>query len=121
MMNQTVSSLETRPVLKTDNRIFFRNPLYDVKTQIKNVNTGERFEAFLKDLSGSGMGLSTSIKFSPGTIFEISLEIPDGFGPLKLLGKVVWSKETDFLGPRTGVVILNPRFMSVSRILKLFY
>jgi hypothetical protein len=108
-------------VVKTDNRIFFRNPLYDVKTNIKNVNTGERFDAFVKDISGSGMGLSTTREFPVGNIFELSLEIPDGFGPLKLLGKVVWSKETDFLGVRTGVVILNPRFMSVSRILKLFF
>ena len=67
------------------------------------------------------MGLATSEVFSAGTIFEISLEIPDGFGPLKLLGRVVWSKEVDFLGYKTGVVILNPRFMSVSRILKLFF
>lgn len=115
------ASLETRGVVKSDNRIFFRNPLYDVKTQIKNVNTGERFEAFVKDISGSGMGLATAHDFSSGSIFEISLEIPDGFGPLKLLGKVVWSREVDFFGYRTGVVILNPRFMSVSRILKLFF
>jgi hypothetical protein len=108
-------------VVRTDNRIFFRNPLFDVKTGIKNVNTGERFEAFVKDISGSGMGIATSCEFSTGTIFEISLEIPDGFGPLKLLGRVVWSREVNFLGYKTGVVILNPRFMSVSRILKLFF
>jgi len=111
----------TNQVVKSDNRIFFRNQLYDVKAQVKNVNTGGRFTAFLKDISGSGMGLATSEEFSRGTIFEISLEIPDGFGPLKLLGRVVWSKELDFFGVRTGVVILNPRFMSVSRILKLFF
>ena len=110
-----------RSIVKADNRIFFRNPLYDVKSQVKNVNTGERFDAFIKDISGSGMGLATSQVFSAGTIFEISLEIPDGFGPLKLLGRVVWSKEVDFFGTKTGVVILNPRFMSVSRILKLFF
>lgn len=108
-------------IVKSDSRIFFRNPLFDVKTHIKNVNTGERFDAFVKDLSGSGMGLSTPQEFPSGTIFEISLDIPDGFGPLKLLGKVVWSKDLDFFGCRTGVVILNPRFMSVSRILKLFF
>lgn len=121
MIKSEISSVETRAVIKTDNRIFFRNSLYDVKTHIKNVNTGERFEAFVKDISGSGMGLATSQEFAAGTIFEISLEIPDGFGPLKLLGRVVWSKEVNFFGPRTGVVILNPRFMSVSRILKLFF
>ncbi|HAJ56937.1 MAG TPA: hypothetical protein DCL35_04120 [Candidatus Omnitrophica bacterium] len=108
-------------VVKSDNRIFSRTPLYDVKTRIKNVNTGGYFDAFVKDVSGSGMGMATTCHFNPGTVFEISLEIPDGFGPLKLLGKVVWSKETDFLGHRTGVAILNPRFMSVSRILKLFF
>jgi len=109
------------PGTKTDNRIFFRNPIYEVKAQIKNILTGERFSAFVKDLSGSGMGLSTSEVFPQGTIFEITLEIPDGFGPLKLLGRVVWSREADLSGHRTGVVILNPRFMSVSRILKLFF
>lgn len=121
MVRSALAPLETHNVVKTDNRIFFRNPLFDVKTQIKNVNTGERFEAFIKNISGSGMGLSTTREFPSGTIFEISLEIPDGFGPLKLLGKVVWSREFGLFGPKTGVVILNPRFMSVSRILKLFF
>lgn len=117
---QTALSYASSSV-KTDNRIFLRNPLYDVKTQVKNVNTGERFEAFVRDISGSGMGLSTSRVFSSGTIFEIAIEIPDGFGPLKLLGRVVWSKEAEAESARTGIVVLNPRFMTVSRILKLFY
>jgi hypothetical protein len=109
------------PAVKSDNRIFFRNLVYDVKAQVKNVNNGERFGACIKDISGSGMGLSTGQQFGAGTIFEIALEIPDGFGPLKLLGRVVWSRELNYLGYRTGIVILNPRFMSVSRILKLFF
>lgn len=121
MVKSALLATQASRVVRSDNRIFFRNPLYDVKTSIKNVNTGDRFNAFVKDLSGSGMGLSTAHRFSAGTIFEISLEIPDGFGPLKLLGRVVWSRELDFFGYRTGVVILNPRFMSVSRILKLFF
>lgn len=121
MMKTEVASLEKAHVIKSDNRIFFRNPLYDVKARIKNINTGERFDAFVKDISGSGMGLSMHQDSPAGTVFEISLDIPDGFGPLKLLGKVVWSRAADFLGNRTGVVILNPRFMSVSRILKLFF
>ncbi len=121
MIREAVMTHETGQVTKADNRIFFRNPLYDVKTQIKNVNTGERFEAFVKDISGSGMGLSTSAVCSAGSVLEIALEIPDGFGPLKLLGRVVWSRNMDFLGCRTGVAILNPRFMSVARIIKLFF
>ncbi|HQP92053.1 MAG TPA: PilZ domain-containing protein [Candidatus Omnitrophota bacterium] len=115
-------TLSTRPQLSSiDNRIFFRNPLLDAKANIKNVETGERFDAFVKDISGSGMGIATSKEFSKDTVFEISLEIPDGFGPLKILGKVIWSRELGLYGFRTGVVILNPRFMSVSRILKLFF
>lgn len=121
MIRSEISLARVPSSVRTDNRIFFRNPLYDVKTHIKNVNTGERFDAFVRDISGSGLGIATTCEFSTGTIFEISLEIPDGFGPLKLLGRVVWSKEINFLGYKTGVVILNPRFMSVSRILKLFF
>ena len=120
-MRSLGASLEKNPVVKSDNRIFFRNPLYDVKANIKNVNTGERLNALVKDISGSGMGLSMDRTISSGTIFEIALDIPDGFGPLKLLGKVVWSRAGDYFGHKTGVVILNPRFMSVSRILKLFF
>ncbi|MGE5280630.1 MAG: PilZ domain-containing protein [Deltaproteobacteria bacterium] len=108
-------------VVKTDNRIFFRNQLYDVRASVKNVNTGARFEGAIKDISGSGMGLSTPEIVAPGTVLEISLEIPDNFGPLKLLGRAVWSQSLDFFGVRTGVTILNPRFMSVARILKLFF
>jgi hypothetical protein len=111
MMRHSGVAEEARPMVKTDSRIFFRNPLYDVRTQIKNVNTGDRFDALVKDISGSGMGLGTPREFPQGT----------GFGPLKLLGRVVWSKMADFSGARTGIVILNPRFMSVARILKLFF
>lgn len=121
MIKSDVVATQVPPVVKSDSRIFFRNPIYDVKAQVKNVNSGERFSAFIKDISGSGMGLSCGQQFGSGTIFEIALEIPDGFGPLKLLGRVVWSRELDYLGYRTGIVILNPRFMSVSRILKLFF
>jgi len=121
MSRTSNAAVAAQPVVKTDNRIFFRNPLYDVKAAVKNVATGERFEALIKDLSGSGMGLSTPAPVTPGTILEIGLEIPDGFGPLKLLGRAVWSRPVDFFGVRTGVTILNPRFMSVSRILKLFF
>jgi hypothetical protein len=120
-MIRSEGSVAVAPSVKTDSRIFFRNAVYDVKAQIKNVHTGERFQAFVKDISGSGMGLSANQRFDRDSIFEIALEIPDGFGPLKLLGKVVWSKDMDYLGLRTGVTILNPRFMSVSRILRLFF
>ena len=108
-------------VTRSDGRIFARTPLYDIKAQIKNVNTGERFDGEIKDISGSGMGISLPQEAAKDTVLEISLEIPDGFGFLKLLGKVVWSKDSDFLGHKTGVSILNPRFMAVSRILELFF
>jgi len=121
MMKSEIAVSSRPDINKIDNRIFFRNSLYDAKASIKNVDNGERFDAFVKDISGSGMGIATSKEFSNGTVFEISLEIPDGFGPLKILGRVVWSREVDLFGHRTGVVILNPRFMSVSRILKLFF
>ena len=121
MIKQDYLTHETRSAAKVDNRVFFRNPLYDVKTRIKNIHTGDRFEAYVKDLSGSGMGLGSTQACAKGTVLEISLEIPDGFGPLKLLGRVVWSKQDAYEGCRAGVVILNPRFMSVSRILKLFF
>ena len=121
MIKEERLSVAERDTSKNDNRIFSRNPMYDVKALIKNINTGERFNAFMKDISGSGIGLSTPEEFRRGTVFEVSLEIPDGFGPLKLLGRVAWSKEAQYLGCRTGLEILNPRFMTVSRILKLFF
>lgn len=121
MIKEERVQMVVKDALKTDSRIFFRNPLYDVKAQIKNVNTGERFNAFIKDISGSGIGLSTPEEFRRGSIFEVAVEIPDGFGPLKLLGRVAWSSEEAYLGCRTGLEVLNPRFMTVSRILKLFF
>lgn len=104
-----------------DHRIFLRSPLYDLNVSIRNINTGEKFFARGRDISGSGMGFVMEREFSEGTIFEIALEIPNDFGFLKLLGKVVWSGHDTLLGFTTGVVILNPRFMAVSRILKLFF
>lgn len=104
-----------------DGRIFLRHPLYDLNIGIKNVNTGQKFLARAKDISGSGMAFMTTLEFPQGTILEISLEVPNGFGYLKLLGKVVWSKQEELFGCVTGVVILNPRFMAISRVLKLFF
>ena len=101
-----------------DNRIFCRFALNDVSVRFKDLKIGEKGDGICKDISGGGISAEFTREVKPRTPLEIWVDLPDGFEPLHLLGKVVWS---NLLGAscHVGVTFDKPRLMSLSRILKL--
>lgn len=101
-----------------DNRVFCRFALNDVPVRFKDLKVGEKGGGVCKDIGGGGIGAEFGREIKPRTPLEMWVDLPDGFEPLHLLGKVVWS---NLLGAscRVGVAFDRPRLMSLSRILKL--
>ncbi|MFH0940470.1 MAG: PilZ domain-containing protein [Candidatus Omnitrophota bacterium] len=101
-----------------DSRVFCRFALNDVPVRFKDLKVGEKGGGVCKDIGGGGIGAEFSRELKPRTPLEMWVDLPDGFEPLHLLGKVVWSNQLD-ASCRVGVAFDRPRLMSLSRILKL--
>ena len=103
---------------KNDKRTFSRFSVGDVSMRFKDLKTGEKGSAVCHDISGGGAGIESFQEIRPRTPLELWLDLPDGFEPLHLLGKVAWSKA---LGASCllGIEFERARLMSMSRILKL--
>jgi hypothetical protein len=100
-----------------DNRVFCRFALNNMPVRFKDLKVGEKGSGVCKDISGGGMGADVSRELRPKTPLEMWVDLPDGFEPLHMLGKVVWS---NLLGAnwRVGIAFDRPKLMSLARILK---
>jgi len=100
-----------------DKRTFCRFLVKRVPVHFKDLKIGTRGEGACKDISGGGTCMDTVRELRLKTPLELWLDFPDGFEPMHLLGRVVWSKAD---GPlwRTGVAFDRQRLMSMARILK---
>ncbi len=101
-----------------DKRIFCRFSLDKVPVRFKDLKIGEKGDAVACDISGAGAGIESARELKPRTPLELWFDLPDGFEPMHMLGKVVWS---NLLGTtwKVGVSFDRPRLMSISRILTL--
>ncbi len=101
-----------------DGRVFCRFALERVPVRFKDLKIGEKGSAICKDISGGGAGIESAREIRPRTPLEMWFDLPDGYEPLHLLGKVAWSYQT---GPawRLGISFDRPKLMGLSRILKL--
>lgn len=100
-----------------DRRLFSRLALEDASLLFKDLMIGEKGNAICKDISGSGMGIESSREIKTKTPLELWLDLPDGYEPLHVFGKVVWSSVSS-KSWRTGIVFDRPRLMGLSRILR---
>jgi len=109
--------LHGNPSSDNDNRIFCRFALHDMPVRFKDLKVGEKGSGVCKDISGGGISAEFGREVKPRTPLEMWVDLPDGFEPLHLLGKVVWS---DLLvsSCRVGIAFDRPRLMGLSRILK---
>ena len=103
---------------KNDKRIFSRFSVDNVSMRFKDLKTGEKGSAVCHDISGGGAGIDSSVGVRPRTPLELWFDLPDGFEPLHLLGKVAWSRVAG-ASWCLGVEFDRARFMSMSRILKI--
>ena len=110
---------------KEDNRVFCRFALSNVPVRFKDLKIGEKGDAVCKDISGGGAGIAYSRELKPRTPLEMWFDLPDGFEPLHLLGKVVWSQQLQAnrtfgqQGWNLGISFDRPKLVGLSRILKL--
>lgn len=102
---------------KDDKRVFSRFAVDNLPVRFKDLKVGQRGSAVCRDISGSGAGIDCSQELKPRTPLEMWFDLPDGFEPMHLLGKVAWSRS---LGDawRLGVSFDKARFMSMARLLK---
>jgi len=105
------------PPQKEDLRVFSRFAINDVPVRFKDLKIGEKGSAVCKDLSGGGAGIQAQSEVRPRTPLEMWFDLPDGYEPMHLLGKVVWSSQQGSSW-RLGIAFDRPRLMSMSRILK---
>jgi hypothetical protein len=87
-------------------------------TRFRNLNVGRRGEGLCADIGAGGVSIETKQEIEPRTPLEVWIDIADGFNPINLKGRVVWSKKIDSENCRTGVVFDCPRLIAFSRVLK---
>jgi hypothetical protein len=112
-----IQILNSEPQGREDGRVFSRFAIDDIPVRFKDLKIGEKGSAVCKDLSGGGAGMESKREIRPRTPLEMWFDLPDGYEPMHLLGKVAWSsqKGASWL---LGISFDKPRLMSMSRILK---
>jgi hypothetical protein len=102
---------------KEDNRVFCRLALGDVGVRFKDLKGGEKGNFVCKDISGGGAGIESAREIRPRTPLEMWFDLPDGFEPMHVVGKVAWSH---LLGVtwKLGVAFDKLKLVGMSRILK---
>lgn len=88
-------------------------------TRFRNLNLGKRGEGRCTDIGAGGVGIETVQELEPKTPLEIWIDVADGFEPINLKGRVVWSKEESSQSRKTGIVFDCPRLIAFSRVLKM--
>ena len=84
----------------------------------RNLNVGRRGEGLCTDIGAGGVSIDMNQEIDPRTPLELWLDIADGFDPINLKGRVVWSRNSGD-NSKTGVVFDCPRLIAFSRVLKL--
>lgn len=87
--------------------------------RFRNLNVGRRGEGRCVDIGAGGVSIDMNQELEPKTPLEMWLDIADGFEPINLKGRVVWSKKTEPENSRTGIVFDCPRLIAFSRVLKM--
>ena len=87
--------------------------------RFRNLNVGRRGEGLCTDIGAGGVSMELHQDIEPRTPVEMWLDIADGFEPINLRGRVVWSRKYGSESNRTGVVFDCPRLIAFSRVLKL--
>lgn len=75
-------------------------------------------DVFLKDMSGSGVGIRTREKFFLDDMVSLDVKVPDGHAPIPLNGRVCWVKEVAPGAFEAGVEFHRVNFLRVARLTK---
>ncbi|MFC1754270.1 PilZ domain-containing protein [Thermoproteota archaeon] len=110
---------ETKGTSNSKEHRMFSRFRVNFPVRFRNLNIGRRGEGQCTDIGAGGVSIDMHQDFDPHTPLDIWLDIADGFDPINLKGRVVWSKKTDPESNRAGVVFDCPRLIAFSRVLKL--
>lgn len=88
-------------------------------TRFRNLNMGKRGEGLCVDIGAGGVGIESSLAIDPKTPVEMWIDVADGFEPINLKGRAVWSQKDETENYRTGIVFDCPRLIAFSRVLKM--
>lgn len=112
-----IEILKDETGMEDDKRVFCRFALDDVPVRFKDLKVGEKAQGKCRDIGGGGAGIECGEEVRSRTPLEMWFELPDGFEPMHLLGKVAWSRMCGSSW-RIGVTFDRARLMSMARILK---
>lgn len=101
-----------------DRRLFCRFALPRVEVHFKDLKFGERGRAFCQDIGGGGAGFELDQEVKARTPLEMWFELPDGFEPLHLLGRVAWSRP-EGESWHVGITFERQRLLEMARVLRL--
>lgn len=87
--------------------------------RFRDLSVGKRGEGKCVDIGAGGVSIEADKAIDPRTPLEMWLDVADGFEPINLKGRVVWSTKNDPENARTGIVFDCPRLIAFSRVLKL--
>ncbi len=102
----------------TEQRMFSRFRV-NFPTRFRNLNLGKRGEGKCLDIGAGGVGIESAQVLEPRTPLEMWIDVADGFEPINLKGRVVWSRKAESENYKTGVVFDCPRLIAFSRVLKM--
>ena len=88
-------------------------------TRFRNLNLGKRGEGSCIDIGAGGVGIESAQELKTRTPLDLWIDVADGFDPINLKGRVVWSQKISSENCRTGIVFDCPRLIAFSRVLKM--
>jgi Tfp pilus assembly protein PilZ len=105
-------------VLKDEDRLFERfTARFPVKFRHSRGDFGT--DVFLRDASALGVRFTTRQRMFLNDSVSLVVELPDGFDPLTLNGRVVWIKRKTPELWEAGVEFHKPDLMKMRRVFKL--
>ncbi len=102
---------------KDDKRVFCRFGLPAVPVRFKDLKIGEKGRGVCKDFGGGGAGIECAQEIKTRTPLEMWFDLPDGFEPMHLLGRVAWSRLSGE-NWRAGIAFDRQKLMDLARVLK---
>ena len=101
----------------SDQRVFERFPVrFPVKYEHSHADFGTN--VFLRDASAQGVRVATKEQLFKNDHVSLLVKLPDGFSPLAIHGKVIWTKEKAPHLWETGLQFHKINLMEMQRMYK---
>jgi hypothetical protein len=101
-----------------DRRLFCRFALPRIQVHFKDLKVGDKGAAVCQDIGGGGARFDLDQEVKAHTPLEMWFDLPDGLGPMHLLGKVAWARPEGEAW-RAGISFDRQRLIEMSRVMRL--